>query len=1599
MGKSLLYGGMMMLFFHAMGLNSLQAQLSADFSANRTEGCAPLVVQFRDQSTGNPNSWYWDLGNGTVSFLKDPAATYFNPGSYTIKLVISNGVQSDSVVKTQYIVVHESPTINFTASDTTGCFPLSIRFTDLSLPGDGNIISWLWDFGDGDTSAIANPAHTYSSQGNYNVSLQVRNSSGCIQSITRLNYIKLNNGVKAAFVAGSAANCKPPTAISFINQSTGTGQLNYEWFFGDGTTSTQTNPQHVYNNPGSYTVKLLVRNNTGCVDSLVLPNAIVIGTVQAAFVIPATVCAGVPLTLANTSSPAPAGSYWDFGDGTSSTIFNPSKTYSTAGDYSIKLVADFGACKDSVIKPLRVLPKPQTSFNANTVRTCQPPLQVQFRENSTGAVSYKWFFGDGDSSLTQQPIHTYTSYGRYTVTLITTNAAGCSDTLRKPDWIVIEKPQVAILPLPQEGCIPFSFQPLARVLTADSLVQFHWDFGDGSTADMSNPQHTYTTAGIYTIKLFYTTAGGCSDSVVVQDAVRVGHKPQTGFSATPRYACAFQNIRFKDESTGAPIDRWQWEFGDGGSSSIQNPGHLYQDTGWFNIRLYVWSNGCRDSLVLPRYIYIKPPIARFRDSSDCHQKFTRWFRDQSIGATSWTWDFGDGTSSSLQNPVHTYQSSGNFRVTLTVKNDTCEHSYTRQVMIIAETAQFTVSDTVICKGTPLQFASTVSQQANIASYRWNFGDGLTGSGSNPSHVYTQSGVYSVQLVITDRNGCSDTLNRPLLVRVNGPTADFTAINPSVCRQSLVSFADSSVSDGTHPLQTWIWNYGDGRTDTLWAPPFQYQYNNAGQYTVSLTVIDNLGCKDTRTRPALLLISQPVVSFSSPDTLSCVDKPIRFINQSAGNGPLHFEWNFGNGNNSNAVQPVFSYSLEGDYAVKLMVTDRFGCRDSLFRPQYIHIKNPRSFFVISDSVATCPPLVVNFTNQSQNFIRHEWDFGDGTRSTVSNPVHFYTYPGTYKARLVVTGPGGCADTLVRTITVRGPQGNFRYDQLTGCEPTQIRFTGTTKDTVSFIWDFGDGTVIQTGDSLISHLYTRRGFYVPKMILKDPQGCQVSIAGRDTIRIYGVEARFGNSRQYLCDSGLVQFTDSSLSNDLITSYQWDLGDGSVSTLRNPSHFYRQPGQYSIKLAVVTRMGCRSQVQAPLPIKITQTPVLDIRSTAPACIPATASFQGLVIQSDTNRLSWKWEFGNGAQSEMQAPDPVLYQVEGSYQVRLIGKNNFGCADTVTHTYVAWPLPDVEAGADRWICREAMTDLIATGALSYTWGPDSHLSCLNCAAPKAAPLENTKYYVVGKNIHGCEARDSVLIRVQQPFTIEVGKGDTLCRGESTELWAKGADQFTWSPVTGLDNGRSAVPKASPANSVLYRVVGSDNQGCFTDTGYVPVVVYPIPEVNAGDDKTITVGSQVQILARISQDVSGIRWTPASNLSCVGCAQPVASPRQTTTYKVEVSNEGGCVSRDEVTIFVFCEGSNLFVPNTFSPNGDGQNDVFYPRGKGLFVVRNFRVFNRWGELVFDQSNFQANDVTKGWNGIYKGRPASQDVYVYLIEVVCENQTVMQYCGNVTLIR
>jgi gliding motility-associated-like protein len=1577
---------------------TITAQLHADFIAAPAAGCAPVFIHFNDASTGSPTYWKWDLGNGTVSFLQNPSTTYFNPGKYTIKLIIKKANQADSIVKLNYITINAQPKPLFKASDTTGCYPLTVHFTDQSLAQEGNIVKWEWDLGDGSVSNIPNPVHIYTSLGNYNVILKITNTAGCVTTLSKAQYIKITDGVKAGFSFINTNVCKPPSIINFTNMSTGTGTMSYQWSFGDGNSSVQTNPSNTYNTAGLYSIRLIVNNNAGCTDTLVKKDSIIVGIAKANFTAPDSVCEDVSFQVINSSQPVTNNILWNFGDGSLSTDINPVKQYAAAGIYPVSLMIDFGSCKDTATKSIKVIAKPSINFSADKTATCKAPFTVHFTNLTAGGVTYKWWFGDSTYSTQQNPAHTYLQNGNYNVTLIVTNSNGCTDTVKKPEFITVQPAVIEMLNIPATGCAPVVFTPLYNIKSVVPVTAYSWNFGDGTSSTLPNPSHTYSNAGTYTITLSYTTADGCTATNTYPNGVRVGQKPTANFTAWPTDVCASMPVNFTDNSTGT-VTNWLWLFGDGSSDTSRNPAHLYSDTGYFNVKFIASNNGCSDTLLIPKLVHIKPPVAKFAVNVNCADPYRFVFTNYSVGAGSWIWDFGDGTTTNAKDPVHVYSTKGSYFVTLTVSNGTCTHAATYLAKIVIEKADFTASRTSVCKGDSVLLQPAGFNANNVVYYKWLFG-----YGSDTARVikvaYNKSGKYTIRLIITNITGCADTMTKTDYITVNGPAAGFDALKNSACLNTGggIQFTDSSTTDGLHAIKNWQWDFGDNSIQTFTTPPFNHVYTAAGYYTVRLKTMDTQGCSDSIIKQNFLYISNPKAGFSSPDTMSCQNKPVNFINQSLGPA-LNYSWNFGDATNSSSSDPVHNYASVGVYDIGLKIMDSYGCRDSVFKSKYIRIDEPRASFKLSDSVGTCPPLIVSFTNQSKYYRQLAWDFGDGTGAQMDNPVHYYNYPGTYYARLTVTSPGGCTDTFSKRIDIKGPTGTFMYDKTVSCNPGTVAFTAQTENAKSFIWDFNDGSTINTGDSIVNHTYSSLGIYVPRMILEDAQGCKVPVLGKDTVRIFGVSSLFNSNKNLLCDAGIVSFNDSSLSNDFITEYEWRFGDGSISTDKDPSHTYSATGVYPVQLIVTTANGCKDSSDQSSNIKVVTSPQVTIRGDSGACAPATLSFFADLVAVDTSALVWQWNFGNSNTSSQQNPGAVIYQQADTYNVSMSATNSSGCITTQIKPVFIHPVPALDAGNNTIICEKKTATLQAIGADTYLWSPATALSCTNCAAPVASPDSNIIYRVHGENIFGCKADDSVIIRVKHPFTMQTGNGDTLCKGESFHLSAANAELYDWTPSAGLDNNHGKTVLARPQQTTLYRVVGYDSIGCFYDTGFIKLIVYSFPVIDAGADKTIPVGSSVELNAKVSADATFIQWQPSVGLSCSNCPNPVANPKQTTAYKLTVMNEGGCINKDEVTVFVVCNNGNVFLPNTFSPNGDGANDVFYPRGTGLYNIRSMRIFNRWGEPVFEAANFQANDASKGWNGSFKNKPAPNDVYVYFVEVICENNAILTYSGNIALIR
>ena len=477
---------------------------TAAFVGTPTDGCAPQLVSFLDQSTGDVDTWAWDFGDGGTSTDQNPDHTYAAAGAYDVTLAVSGPAGVDTLTSAAYVTVGEGPTAGFTtASATTGTLPLLIEFTDTS----SGATSWTWDFGDGGGDTVQEPVHSYTQYGTFTVTQIVANACGT-DTLVAVDYVTvLPQAPTAAFSGDPTAGCAPLT-VSFTDESTGIVE-SWAWDFGDGGTATEQNPLHEYADPGSYDVTLIV-TNAGGADTLT----------AAAYV---TVAAG------------------------------PS--------------ADFAA-SDS---------------------TGTAPLEVTFTNLSSGADAWSWDFGDGGTSTAQDPVHTYSDAGTYTVVLVATSACG-ADTLTAADVITVDAPPVAVADFsldPAAGCAPLEVAFTDQ--SAGGVTAWDWDFGDGGTSTDQNPIHLYADPGAYDVTLIATAPGG-SDTLTVAGAVTVGTPVAAAFAISDTLGAPPLTVTFTDETTGGPTS-WLWDFGDGATDTVPDPVHAYTADGVYDVTLIV-GNGC-----------------------------------------------------------------------------------------------------------------------------------------------------------------------------------------------------------------------------------------------------------------------------------------------------------------------------------------------------------------------------------------------------------------------------------------------------------------------------------------------------------------------------------------------------------------------------------------------------------------------------------------------------------------------------------------------------------------------------------------------------------------------------------------------------------------------------------------------------------------------------------------------------------------------------------------------------------------------------------------------------------------------------------------------
>ena len=1003
--------------------------------------CLSGSVTLANNSYGLPDIFYWDFGDGSFGANSDTLFDhYYAPGNtnsfFNIIMSVTNECGTDTTTET--VTIAPSNLVAFFSVDTTvGCVPFTVDFNQFTVNGSNN---QSWDFDDGNFSNLYSPSHTFTDSGTYQISLAVSNACNFD---TAYKTIRVNTSPNIEFNVIDDTLCAG-SVFQFNNLSD--NAISNNWDFGDSNYSYITNPSHIFTDSGNYRVILTgssLTNNCEAYDSVdlvVLPYPVITATSD-------TSNGCIPLPVNFSSTVNSVGYYlWDFGDGNTSTLDNPTHTYTVDGYYSVNVrFEDFSGCVDSFDFDIIPHPVPTPSFVPVQLDTCVLPINYNFQNNSLGASSYNWDFGDGNISINTLPNNTYISSGNYTIQLVTSNTYGCSDSITSSIFVKpVTNAQFDAVQL--DTCkLPANY---SLVNNSTGSIAYIWDFGDGSTSNLPNLNHSYNTDGNYQISLISMNSVGCFDTSYVD--INVLPVPSLAFNYTQLDTCSVpSNFSFQNTSNGG--NSYLWDFGDGLFSPIYSPFHTFSTDGTYNVKISA-SNifGCSDSLVQP--IIVNPvPLAQFTavQLDTCVIPASFSLVNNSVGSIFNSWDLGNGASSNNTNFNYSYTSSGSYDISLLVMNQFgCLDSLTSSVNVspVPQVSfNYTKLDSCIL---PSNYAFTNTSTGGN-SYLWSFDTIANSIQNSPVFTFNNDGIYQVSILSTNSLGCSDSAIDYINVSPI-PIANFSLDTTIGCEPFNAIFTNNSQYSNFYN-----WDFSDGNTGSFLNGSHVFQ--NFGNYSVKLVVEDVNGCKDSIFED-VNVYPTPISNYNYTATNPCY-LPINVDFSNTSTGGNSFQWDFGNGQLTTFTNPSTIYDSIGIYNIQLITGNSYNCYDTLnnnFDVFYNQVPNAQ--FSFDESICLRD---TSFLYSSSLFADSLiWDLGNGVRLNGDSISFVFDSVGQYDITLLAYNLGsGCSDTSQGNNILEvlpSPIANFELNQVQSYEPLSgsIEFINNSIGANTYLWNFAD-----------------------------------------------------------------------------------------------------------------------------------------------------------------------------------------------------------------------------------------------------------------------------------------------------------------------------------------------------------------------------------------------------------------------------------------------------------------------------------------------------------------------------------------------------------------
>lgn len=1590
---------------------------------------------------GHSLNWY-TVATGGTALGTAPIPTTSAPGTFTWWVSQTNSANGCEGPRSSITVtVRMVPVITITSSNPTTC---GSSTGSITINGLTPLTSYTVSYTRNGAPVSTNTSSDASGRIVLNllnaaVYDQIRVATGGFCPSLPQGPISLNDPNPPAVPV--AANNGPVCAGNNLNltASSATTGVTYNWSGPAGFSSNQQNPvisNIQLNRAGTYSVTASLN---GCVSAAASTSVVINPTPVLTATANSPVCVNGSIQLNGTVIPAGGIVVWSGPNGFNATGLNASiANASLAASGTYTLTSSLNGCPATPVT-VNLLVRPTPVIN-NTV--VAQPTSCTIADGSitlqglTAATSYQvnyTFNGTPQSrniaaNASGHVVISGLAPGNYTNIRVTLN--GCvSNNANDVTLVAPNPPPTPVAANNGPVCTGSNLQ-LSATSTATGIT-YSWTGPNGFSSNQQNPvlsNVTTNNAGIYTVTI---TQNGCvsapaTTSVVIQAAVSnntIAANQSICINTTPA------QLTGSTPAGGGGTIVYAWEMSTDGGSSWQTipgansinyqPGVLTQTTRYRRIVTTSLCAGPQSSNSNVITVTVNPNALAVLNANQTLGCAPFILTPNNISVQhfatrngSYRWYVNNVLIGSSQSfPGYTISGSGQ-SVTIKIVAQSLfgclSDSATVDISTFAgPTPSFTLSDTVGCGPLDITINNTTANSSAF-TYRWDFGNGQTSTAAQPGTIRFAINpnrgdtVYTVTLKATA--GC-DTIVATQKIRVRArPRALFTPDKSIGCSPMTVTFNNNSAGSNA----SFIWDFGDGSPRiSSNAPSLSHTFTTGVLDTFFVRLFASNDCGTDTATFAIVVNPNRIrldMAVNGNELFGCVQHTVRFINNTT--GANRFVWNFGDGSPILTSTKGFDtimhvYTQPGTYTVTLDASN--GCSDTSTTETITVVQGPTVSFTAMPA-QICIGDSVSITNTSTESLAWAWSFGDGSSSSLRNPgKHVYTQAGNY--RIVLRGTKifpqgfGCTDSAVANIQVQAPTGSFQYRSGYYCQNQSIQLEVFNSNGNRYIFYPGNGDSIISNASSVSYRFTSPGRYIPSVKVF-AGNCTILLPGTDTVFVDRIIQGFRFTIDQSCGSTTVRFADTSSVFLGRAQISWRFGDGTTANTATVNKTFLQAGTYRVVMRITGISGCEDSAVQVIDVPFQPLPSIAIQGDSAACIG-----QAFTLSAQTNTagtIAFNWNFGNNQQANGSTVS-TSYLSAGNATIRLIGRTDFGCADTVYKTIRINPTPVVVASNDAKICLGQSTTLQVRGANSYTWSPQQSLSCNNCSSTVASPTQTTAYVVTGNNAFGCSNTDTVLVTVVQPFQISVSPNDTICfpQNESAQLFANGAKRYVWSPAVGLNASNIPNPIARPASTTAYTVIGYDDDNCFTDTAFVTVAVGYLPTLELGTGSMVVAGTAVTLNPIITNGpIKWYTWTPNKDLSCNNCPNPVATINNNILYRLNIENIYGCLATDTISYQVQCkQNEQVYVPNAFSPDGDGVNDVLMVRGKGLSMVKSFIIFNRWGQVVFEAQNFAANDPTAGWNGIMKntGKKAAQDVYVYRVETICTAGGTFTQTGNVTL--